>query len=46
MPLSWVMVLGREIGPTKSCLSGDIVTLAPESQITEKVESGGMEDRN
>ena len=39
MPLSWVIVLGLRIGPSKSSLFGEMVTLAPESQMTGKVES-------
>ena len=46
MPFSWVIVLGRAIGPTKSFLSGEIVTLAPESQITGNAESDGITERN
>ena len=46
MPLSWVIVLGRLISPTKSSLFGDMVTLAPESRITGKVDSFERAFRN
>ena len=46
MPLSLVVRPGFWSGPTKSCLSNEMLMLAPESQMTLYLEPFGIDSQN